>query len=396
VLAQAISLMAVLLLARLYSPTDFGVSAVFLSISNIVQAFATLRLDWSVPNTRTRVQAGVLMAIGFIAVAAISAFIFFLIAIGGNWLPLLQEVQYLGKWIFLLPVVILGVGLHQLLHSWFVREADLTAVSGVKITQSVVGVVTGVMGGVGKLGAIGLVASAAVSAWVGIARLVRHADGLLAALKRITPRRISAGWIRFKKEAILSSLVSLVNVASLSVTPLLLAKFYKAADVGAYALMLRIAVAPVGVITGAVSQSFWAEAANIIKIDKLRLKELYVRSTRRLAMVAVPVAVVAASGPLYVGQLFGEEWTSSGYVLASLAPYLLGQIVVSPLSHLIVHKKQHWQLAWDVSRLLMVATALVWLGWSGTNIYWTVLAASLVQLGMYVIIFFLNFRCLSK
>ena len=208
-------------------------------------------------------------------------------------------------------------------------------------------------------------------------------------------RRLAAAWRRFAGEAAWSTLASAANTASFAIVPLLLARHYSAAEVGWYALMQRVALGPVGVVGSAVSQSFWAEAATLVRQDVPALRQLYLRSLVRLGAVALPLALLALAGPWYVGPLFGAaQWQGAGLVLAVSAPMLVGAAVASPLSHLVIHRRQHWQALWDAARVLLLALVVEGMGRAGLGLVATLLAVSLVMAAMYAVLVVLNLRAL--
>ena len=131
--------------------------------------------------------------------------------------------------------------------------------------------------------------------------------------------------------------------------------------------------------------------------DRPALERLYRRSTRRLAWLALPLAALAAAGPLYVGPIFGTaQWAAAGWVLAACTPMLLAQLVVSPLSHLVVHGRQHWQAGWDAARIAALALTIEVAGRGDATLAQVVLALSLVMALMYGLLVGLNLRALSR
>ena len=81
-------------------------------------------------------------------------------------------------------------------------------------------------------------------------------------------------------------------------------------------------------------------------------------------------------------------------VVAASVPWLVGQVVVSPLSHLIVHRKQHWQVLWDLGRMLALVATIEALGRAGSPFAGVVLAASCVMAVAYGVLYLLNLRAL--
>lgn len=312
-------------------------------------------------------------------------------AVSRAWRPSLQGLDAVG---WLLPLALLGGGAQQLLQSWHVRSADLRVVGQAKVTQSAANVLLSVVGA--GLGLWGLVAGVLVGAWVGLWSLWVRAPGLVVQLQRLSLKRLSVAWKRFRAEAAWSTFASVINTACFSLVPLLLARHYEVIEVGYYALMQRVALGPLGLVGAAVSQSFWAEAARLVREDIAALSRLYRVSALRLAWVSLPLALLALAGPLYVGPLFGTvQWADAGWVLAASVPMLIGQVVASPLSHLIIHRKQSWQAGWDVIRLLLLVITIEVLGRTGVPIAVTVLGLSLVMGGMYVVLVLMNLRALK-
>jgi O-antigen/teichoic acid export membrane protein len=193
----------------------------------------------------------------------------------------------------------------------------------------------------------------------------------------------------------LSCTSSIANAIGLSIVPLLLASFYSAKEVGWYALVSRLALAPLGLITNAVMQSFWAEAARLVKIDKKKLRDMYLGATLKLGLLSLPVIVLCVAAPLYTAFIFGAEWDGAGYVLAALTPMIVGQVMVAPLTHLIVHEKQKWQLAWDVVRTVIVAGIIVLGPVYNLSMMYVVFMTSAFSFVMYAVLFAINLYYLS-
>jgi O-antigen/teichoic acid export membrane protein len=391
-LAQALPVLAAPLLTRLYAPEHFGVLALFAAVMGMALAIGTARFDWSIPNARSPAMAAALLALGALVLVACALALGLAWVLGSTRLP--SPWQALGMVGWLLPLAVLGGGAQQLLQAWHVRGGELSDVGRAKVTQSAANVLTSIVAA--GLGAWGLVLGVLAGSWVGLGTLWRRAAGLQGALRRLSRHRLAVAWRRFRGEAAWSTLASALNAASFAVVPLMLARHHATAEVGYYALMQRVALGPVGLIGAAVSQSFWAEAARLVRDDVPALSRLYRRSTARLAWVALPLALLALAGPLYVGPIFGDaQWAQAGWVLAATVPMLVGQVVASPLSHLIIHRRQHWQALWDLVRVLLLVATIESMGRAGLGFAPTVLGLSAVMAGMYAVLMLLNLRAIA-
>ena len=66
--------------------------------------------------------------------------------------------------------------------------------------------------------------------------------------------------------------MTVVLNSSQMLVPILLIQYFSSTEVGWYSLMQRVAVAPLGIVTTSLGQSFWAEAARLAKEDRNRLR----------------------------------------------------------------------------------------------------------------------------
>ncbi|MFT4577895.1 MAG: O-antigen/teichoic acid export membrane protein [Nitrospinales bacterium] len=396
-LAQLLPLLAAPLLARLYTPEDFGALALFSAAVSLLLAFSSWRFDWSVPNTSSKTLAAVLLLFGIVALLFFSVATFFVLWNWAEQWTFWKGFDVLGPLLLFLPVIILGGGLHELMHCWYVRQAELSKVASVRITQSFTGTGLNIVGGYTGLGAWGLIGSSVISVWVGMGLLVSGAQNLKRSFARLSLNRIKVGIARYWWESTSSTMVAVVNVASLAAIPLLLVQYYSAKEVGWYALMYRLAITPIGLLTSALSQSFWAEAAQLVKTDIVKLKSLFLKSTKLLILAAIPVVLLCVSGPLFVGPVLGEaQWAGAGDILMALAPMLVGMIIVQPLTHLIVHKKQIWKFYLDAIKLVVTILLIILFSKAGGELHVLIFYLSLVFLVSYGILFYLNLICLKK
>jgi len=281
-----------------------------------------------------------------------------------------------------------------LIQSWFVRKGDLTPVSQSCVSQSYAN--TGLSIGVGYFGfgSLGLFCGALASSWVGMGMMFSKAQGFTEGLTKLSFRRLISCLKRFGGEALLSPLASILNTTSLSLLPLILLQNYSTAQVGCFSLMHRFGIGPVGLITRAIGQSFWVEAARLKKENPAKLKSLYLKTTRKLAMFSIPVGCICLAGPFFVGPVLGSKnWDEAGFILAALTPMIIGTIVFSPLSHLIVHRKQIWQVLWDVCRVFAIALISLVCVFFHAKISTTVLFVSLGIFFLYTLLYFMNILC---
>ena len=387
-LAQVILLVAAPILTRLFAPEAFGLAAYFTTALQLLATFCTARYEWSMPNTRNRQSAAALFVASLFAIALTVSLTLLVCLRPPALLTAWQGWRDLGALVYLLPFALIGVGVSQVFQGWFVREGDLTAVSRMKIAQSVGNAGGGVTLGLLGTGALGLILATAGSAWLGITTLALHARRLLGPLRRLRPRRVLVLARRYLPDALLSSSVSLLNVLSVTAPIVLLAQHYSTLEIGWYAMMLRLVTTPTVVLSMALAQSFWSRSAELARTRRYdELWRLYRRVTALLAVCGIGLLGACALGPWVVGPIFGERWYGAGEVLRNLSPMLFGLLVFSPTNHLIVFRKQRLQFLADGARLLSMVAMIAIASKLDWRFAHAVLALSLCSLAGHLTLF---------
>ena len=266
IVAFMVPLAATPILTRLYSPQDFAAAAVFNGLLVTVAGFGSWRLDWMIPNAADADDAVALSVTGIAAGVLVATLLAVGIWLMKDYLHSWRGAVILGPLLFILPIGVLALTLRDLFNAWYLRQADLKIPSAARITHALGRTGTSVGAGVGGLGPAGLI-------WGQIAGAVANVAVLSPAAREQIRRlgSLNRSWTmsvrRHGTQASLSVAVTLVLNSSQMVVPLLLVQYYSDVEVGWYSLMQRVALGPLGVVTTALGQSFWAEAAQLAKQD---------------------------------------------------------------------------------------------------------------------------------
>ena len=354
-------ILAIPLLSRLFSPADFGVLAVFASIVAFTLSFATWRFDWLLPNEKSKIVAANLCAAGGIILVGFVLILTLVLFVAPEAVVIFGPLAGSEKNLWLLPLALLAGGVRQILGGWQVRTGDLRLVGRATIAQSTSNVAFSISTGLAGLGGSGLIASSIASTWTGLLILAANSTrDLRHSMARVSFKTVTLAAERYRSSASWSTLVSLVNASSLNAPVVALAWFYAPQQVGWYALVSRMVASPVGTLSSALGQSFWAHAAEFARngnYDGLRAS--YLKMTLRLALASGAIAAACLGAPLFLGPLLGaEQWTGAGYVMMAMTPFFVGSLVFSPTNHLVVLNLQHLQLLADVLRLSLVLAGI--------------------------------------
>lgn len=388
--AQVLGLLVLPLLTRLFDPAAFGHFAAYQAGLLILNVCACMRYDQAILVAASARETVRIFQV-CVVVAAFISFMVFLIALLAPFAGLEgSSYQGLSLYWFVPATFVSGTALAG--SAVLTRLGAFSVSAWSRAWQAVanasVSVATGliapVAGGLiaadilGKLAALPLV----------ICRLRKSgADNLLQP----AARDLVATAKRFRNFPQLSVLGGLLNNGGTFITPFLMFSLYGATAAGQYALVDRAISLPMGLILLAVSQVFSSHFARLLRESPqgaLPYALTLVRNAALLGLAPGIIGVVAA--PHLFSFVFGAEWAVAGQYARILALGYYSSLVMGPINTaLVVMERQHWQLAWEGGRLLLLLAAwagTIWLALSPTLALATFTFATVVANGTFVLI----------
>lgn len=395
---QALTVIAAPVLSRLYTPADFGVLAVFLSIAMTLGTIAALRLEQAVPIPESDRDAVSLVGLG--TVAAVTVTLLGTVAalfLDESLADALGQPQ-LDQWLVLAPVTGGVIACFMLLNQYAVRQGRFGAIGRRNFAQAATTLVVqvglglsglkpgGLLLGIGIGQALGAVAVALGS---GIWRTIKSGAWSIARL-RFAARE-------HRRFIVLLTPAGLLNVLGIQVVPVLMSLYFGDQVTGLLGLTQRVLWIPVLLFGTAVAQVYLNQAAIVARAGASELRPLYKRTSRRLLLLGLIVsAPLAVAGPPIFGLAFGSAWREAGLYAALLAPSLLAQVVAFPLSQtLIVLGLVGRQAAWDAFRLVAIVLSVVVPAELGESAVVVIASFSVASTLTYVVAWWMSWSALQ-
>ncbi len=384
-------------LGWLYTPDTFGHLAYFMFAFQMLTSVSIFRFDWLLPNAKTSTEELGLMALGALALLSISAAsalaVVFPPAVFSNWVGY----SALGHLFMLLPFAAIGMGIRLLLNARHVRSGDLTAVSRVKVTETLGNAGASVALGLAGLIASGLILARALSSWIGILHLLRTAPITRNQVARVTTRRLSCILKRHWWSATRSTIVSFTNTLSTNAHILVLSRVAETSELGLFFMATRIILTPIQLGAQALSQSFWSRSAELARNRRyFEMRQEYLALLLRLSLVALASAAALLGIGVFIEEVFPPRWNGLGATFMAVTPMILGTITIGSTNHLVVFDKPQLQLIADATRLLLMVVSVLALAKIGMPFWTLVLAVSLASLTGHVILFGMHLIVYNK
>jgi O-antigen/teichoic acid export membrane protein len=356
VVAQGLSLLCAPITTRLYSPSDYGIAAVFNSTLGTLLLAATCRYEMALmlPQNEEDARSVLWCCLALGCFASLASGIAALCL--GRWLFALLGAPELYRYWWMVPLALLGGSLYQCFSVWALRRKAYMALSGTKVSQAMTGYTVSIVVGAIWKGPIGLLLGSFCSMSMGVGRLCRGSFWReRTAAPGAVVRRIAKVLHSYGRFAFLTTGATLLSSAGTLLAPLLFSTHYPQSIVGHFSLAQRVISVPGSLIGMAVGQVFIAEAAEILRERPAEMPHFFKKVTRKLAPVVLGLLLMGALCPWAFPLAFGARWKTAGVFAAMLSVLAAVQIVVAPIGDIsVLRQRQGIQIGLGLLRTLVV------------------------------------------
>lgn len=356
-IAQAIPIAISPILTRIYTPEDFGVFALYMSITSIVSAVATGRYEMAImlPKEDEDVKSIVkliIMLITFVALFS-SCIVFFF----NQALTDLFDDKTIASWLYFLPISIFVTGLYQVYNYLLIREKNFTNLSTNKVIVSTANSVTQLFLGITFIGSFGLLVGNIFGYIISIFFIIKQkALNRFFDFQGISVTKVAKKYQNFPKYDVPSVLA---NVIANQLPLLALGKYFGLGVVGFYSLMYKVLMMPIGLVSSSILDVFKQRATEDYHTYG-NCRDIYVKTFKSLSLLGiVPFAILGMFAPEIFAFVFGNNWKVAGEFAQIMTPMLYLKFIVSPLSYTFyVAGKQKFDFIGQVFLLLIVMLSI--------------------------------------
>lgn len=341
-IAQAIPIAISPILTRIYTPEDFGIFALYMSIASIIAVVATGRYELAIMLPKKDSDAVNIVALSIIIAFFISLISFVVVFIFNFQITNLLGNKEISNWLYFIPITILITGCYQTFNYWNSRRKRYQIISISKITQSATTAVANLSMGFYGIGASGLILSGILGHFIATVFLGKNFFiEYNFSTKEINKKNMIALGKKHKDFPMVNSFQAFGDTLRESGIIFLISVFFTSASIGFFYLSLRVIKNPFGIIGTSISQAFYQKAS--YEYNNGNDVTIFVKKILlRLILIFLPVMIIIfLFGVSIFSFIFGEEWAISGELAQSLSPWLFMTFISSPLSTLpLILKKQ--------------------------------------------------------
>jgi len=329
-IAQVITLMMMPILTRLYTPHDFGIWALFISIVNIIGAISTARYEMAIilpkndDDSINLLASSVIISFGISLLSLVLLFIFY-----SNILSFFENPD-IGSYLYLAPLTILFQGIYQAFSNWSIRNKTFKTNSLSSASQSLTGTGSQFILGVTKHGAIGLILGTIIGQFVSMIIIIwKPINNLKHFTDKITLKKIKSNLVVYKNFALINTPHTFVGKFQESGLIFFIKSFISVNIVGEYSIAIRVLSTPTSLLAKSVNQVFYARASKHYN-DGLSVKPLMYSIHKKIFLVGLPFFLILTFLAPYIFEfVFSSSYKQAGIIAGILSPWLFLNFIAS-------------------------------------------------------------------
>lgn len=387
--AQTVGIASILVLARLYSPADFGNYAFFFVVAGFLSLAGTGSYDQAVYVETTPRDAAQSAMLATLAAGAVGLVVLALGFAAGSWTSRPGPVVAIAGF---LPLLALGITLGGCCNAMVAlccQQGRFGSLSAGRMAQAVTAAVASLGLGLAGSGPLGLVLGFLAGQAVLVIWLATASNFLGQTARSTTANLVARATsnARFPKFMLPGAIL---NYASANAITLIGPSFFSIAALGHYNLGQRAAGLPLTVVGSAMSEMF-RSSISPQSSSAGEVATLFRSAAFRLAVIgAVLVLPLALFGPLLFSLAFGPEWKEAGLYVQIISPVIFARFVVSPLSAVLSRAKQQKLDMVLQGLFVVVAGAALLIGAMVRSFVVMLVIMSIGQTLIYAVYFFVS------
>lgn len=334
-IAQAIPIAISPILTRLYTPQDFGVFALYMSIASMISVAATGRYEMAIMLPARNKDAVNILALSIIIAFVISFLSFLLVFIFNSEITYLLGNPKISIWLYFIPMSVFITGIYQSFNYWSNRQKQYKRLATSRILQSCVTGSTNLGLGV-TFNSAGLVIGGILGQLISTIYLVRKVflkdKKYLLFISRIKIFILAKKYIKFPTWNLFASVI---NMLRLNLIIIFLSKYFLSTTLGYYYFADKLLRSPSNILIAAFSDVYY-QRLSVIKSND----EIYTLSfkylLRMLKILLIPYVILLVILKSLVPIVFGENWLSLYIYLYILSVPIFFNIIVAHFSKILI------------------------------------------------------------
>lgn len=318
------------ILARLYTPEDYGIWGIFASVLSIANSFIFLSYENAIARSNEDKEVPYLIILCFIISISITLLITFIFATGKTiGVPFFVNFQSVP----LLSTTLFVSAIYNILNSTANREKRYGVMSIANVmfgsSQATIRIFLGTF----PIISYGLIVGNIAGLFIATIYIIIP---LLSYLKRystdrLTVENIKAIAIRYKKFPIYDAPARFVEYLALNLAIIILSNYFGKDEIGYFSMVIQFIYLPISLVGSSMGKVYYREVSENFH-DPAALSSI----TRKVAKITfvlslLPILFLTFGGDKLLVFILGDQWIPAGSMVLIMAIFSVPIILSQPL-----------------------------------------------------------------
>ncbi len=353
-LAQAIPIAISPILTRIYSPTEFGLAAIYLSCLSVLALVVTGRYELAITLPATDEEAANVVTLTLKLTIIISCILYIPIFIFGSTLAGWLGDTNLAPWFYLLPLSVMVTASFNIIQYWCNRKSQYRTMSVNRVQNTLLTSSFNLLLGFNKI-AGGMILGSTLGQAVGLAMIGRR---MLAQDRRLLCDT------NFKKERVVAmryadhpkhiAPAQLLGTVAVQIPILMIGTIYSITTLGFFTMAYRMVTLPTTLIANAIGDVYRQRISAAYR-ERGEFRTIFVSTLKKTIILALlPFSALYFVAPLLYEFVFGVGWRIAGEYAQILVVAAFFQFVFTPIDkNAILVGAARYILIWQAARLFL-------------------------------------------
>lgn len=349
--AQFIPIIITPLLTQYFTPEDFGIYGLYVSICSIFGVIASGKYDIAIMLPKRKVDSANILVLSFLITFLFSTLFLSILSIFNETFFELTKSSVLKKYYFIIPFSIFLISINQSILVWFNRHKKYNWIANQNLLKSGSNSGSALLLGIKTIDFGLILAQITALTLISFFNIFNFIKEFKFSL--INQNTIQKNFLRYIDFLKFSSVSNLFNsFSSMGMTTLIII-FFGPKVAGLYFLAEKLIGVPISFITSSVSQVYFQKASKLFYSDKNALIRLTNEIQKNIFYILFPFLIICSLFGEKLFLIFGQEWGEAGIILKYFVAFILLKNIYSPISHIgDILNKQRVLLLFNVSLFL--------------------------------------------
>lgn len=358
---QVIAILIYPVLSRVYTPGDFGLFGLYVSIISITAIIATAKYEMAIMLPEKEEDAVNLLGLSISFSVIISLILMVIIIFFNRPISLVLGNEDISPWLYFVPLSTLMVGLFQAFKLYANRNKKYRLITGANVGQSLSNSATKLTIGPLVQGPAGLITGTILGQMIGAVIFlipgVRKNREKMVWLQRGRMRMLSKEYNLFPR---FNMTQGVINNLSAALPVFIFNSYFTAAIAGYFTLGYSIIQRPMNLVATAFYQVLSQRIIERYNKSQRIYPDIKKFLYRLLQLVTIPFILVAIFAPAIFRVVFGQEWEEAGRYTQIIIPWLFTTSLTMPLSFIPdMFRRQKKAMILDLIKFILRILSLI-------------------------------------